>query len=177
MGASGIQTGGRLMRIGDRISVEALRYDGTPYRWWRAHLESISETCIVTLSWPGDVVNEPTGSWNIQTYNRGHYWIDRPFVLIESYGLDHAPLQLYVHVASPTWPTENGVAYKDYELDVIKQWGGLPQIVDERDFEDASERYGYSSRFITDCRAAAVMAVKLVDTWAWRGCPSERATC
>jgi protein associated with RNAse G/E len=158
----------RDVKTGEIVRVTALRSDGVPYRWWDTLVEEASADYVVTYSPPGCVVYQPDGNgWISRNHIRAHYWADRWNVLLEVYYPGGQPLELYVHIAAPPRFTEQGIAYADHELDVVMPFGKPTEVVDEDEFTVAIARYGYTTVFQAQCRAAVQEAVRLVEGWTW----------
>lgn len=153
---------------GQLVQITALRYDGTPYRWWEARVERVTSTCVVAYAPAGSVVHHPGGAdWHSPGAVRSFYWTDRPYNLNEIYQRDRETSGLYVHIASPPQYVAGGIRYHDYELDVNQYVGQAAEVLDEDEFVEAARHYGYSPEFQADCRTAVEEALRLVDTWIW----------
>jgi hypothetical protein len=63
------------------------------------------------------------------------------------------------------------IRYVDYELDVSRRPSGRAVIVDEEEFLEAAEVFGYSAEFRRACTEAAQEAVRLAEGWVARGAP------
>lgn len=152
---------------GQVIQIKALRYDGTPYRWWEARVERVTSDCIVTYAPVGCVLHQPNGSWQSSVAVRGFYWTDRPYNLLEYYSATKEKSGLYANVASPAQLVPGGIQYCDYELDVDRRVGQAAKVLDEEEFEEAAIKYGYSPEFKADCRRVSEEVLRLVDAWIW----------
>ena len=161
----------RGLRAGDRVRVTALRADGTPYRWWTAVVREVTASSIVVLRPCGEPVHEAGGSRLPPTIWQNVYWTDRPYNLTESYNAQGDPRQLAVDIASPAHWINGGIAYHDYELDVVKPVGRPAEVCDEDEFADAIGQYGYTPEFQAACRLALQEAIRLADSWTWLGRP------
>ncbi len=152
---------------GERIRVTAMRYDGTPYRWWDATVEAVTPDCVVTFSPAGGTVYQPDGNWLARVSVRTYYWSDRMYNLGEFLAPERERSGLYVHIASTPTFSPGEIRYHDYELDVLKYVGQPAKVVDEEEFQQAGERYGYSPEFQATCRKAVDEALHLVEAWVW----------
>jgi predicted RNA-binding protein associated with RNAse of E/G family len=103
---------------------------------------------------------------------RDHYWSDRLYNLLEVFSEDGTIQELYANVAAPPVMTEHGFDVTDHELDVSWMPGQPARIVDEDEFAAAASIYGYSPEFQAACRAAAVEALRLMETWQPTGLPA-----
>jgi protein associated with RNAse G/E len=159
------------MQAGDRILVHAHKACGDCYRWWPATVESIDDERVVTMSRVGHSVRGPKGGWVSKFDIRGVYWFDRQYNLVEVYLSSGKLKQVYIHIASPARIDDRNVTYIDHELDVVARPGQPVRIVDEREFEEAAEEYGYSAAFQSACRHAVDEALQVVATWSPSGAP------
>jgi protein associated with RNAse G/E len=157
---------------GDVINVRALHADGQPYRSWQAVVEHAYEDCLVTLSLLGSPVNDVRGDWITNVRIRGCYWFDRLYNLAEGYGEDGTLCELYANVAAPPVMTEHGFDFTDHELDVQWRPDHPAQVIDEDEFAAAVALYGYTPEFQAACRAAAMSALQLIETWQPAGSPA-----
>jgi protein associated with RNAse G/E len=153
------------------VRVTALRADGTPYRWWRAVVREATPACIVVLRPSGEPVHEADGSRMLPSIWQNVYWTDRPYNLTESYTAEGEPRRLDLDIASPAHWATDGIAYHDYELDVVKEPDRPPEVRDEDEFTEAIARYGYSPEFQAACWSALREAIQVADSWTWLGCP------
>lgn len=148
------------------LTVVATKADGAWYRTWQAYIERLDENLLVTVGVPGSrVIDRERGGWVMKHYIRGYYWFDRPLNLLEVFSEDGALLEIYVNVGSPPVFDGDRLTFADYELDVSLEGDGPPRIVDEDEFAEAIDRYGYSTEFQAHCRAAAQAGVDLALTW------------
>jgi protein associated with RNAse G/E len=156
---------------GDVIRVRVLHADGQCYRSWQAVVEHTTGNCLVTLSLLGSRVHDVRGERITEGRIRAHYWFDRPYNLLEEYEEDGTLLELYANVAAPPVMTDEGFDVTDHELDVKWQPGEPAHILDEDEFAAAADRYGYTPEFQTECRAAAVTLLSLVESWQTEDIP------
>ena len=146
--------------------MRALRADGCCFRWWETTVERADTDAVVTLSPPGSYTHdEARGSWTLQHYLRTYYWFDRFYNLIVMYRPDGTLAQIYVNIGSPPVLTDGGFDWTDHELDVSKLPGEPARLVDEDEFAEAAQRYGYTPEFQIRCYAAAHEALALAEAW------------
>jgi protein associated with RNAse G/E len=160
------------MRRGDTIEIRAMKSDGTVYRSWRTTVEAVDGDRVVTVNRVGDQVGGPAGGWGMKHANRTIYWLGRPYNLSEVYQPDGRLKQIYIHIASPARVEDGVLIYTDYELDVVKRPGQPLRIVDEDEFEVATNEYGYSPEFCSACRQAVSEALQLAESWQIMGAPT-----
>jgi protein associated with RNAse G/E len=156
---------------GNTVQVKAYKADGDLYRWWLAEIESSEPGSLVLAAPSGHKVEGSGRNWVSEYTIRFHYWLDRPYNLLEVYRASGELEELYVHIASrPEWE-DNQLCYTDYELDVVYFPGGALVIDDEDEFEQAIRTYDYSPDLQRACRQAVQEAVQLVKTWTPKECP------
>lgn len=161
------------MQAGDTIRIRALKACGNCYRWWPATIESIDRDGIVTMSRVGHAVRGPKGGWVSKFDIRGVYWFDRPYNLVEVYLPNGKLKQVYIHIASPARVDGTTLIYTDHELDIVRRPGQPVRVVDEHEFAEACEEYGYTHDFQHACRHAVEEAMRLALTWMPKGPPAR----
>jgi protein associated with RNAse G/E len=157
------------LRGGDRVRVTALHADGVPYRWWTAVVHEVTASRLLVRRPLGEPVYEPGRVRLPETSWQHVYWTDRFYNLTESYTAGGEPRQLAMDIASPAEWTGGGIAYRDYELDVVKVPGQPAEIYDEDEFAEAIVQYGYSPELQATCRAALAEALQVAESWTWLG--------
>lgn len=153
------------MKIGDKIVLRAYKSDGHCYRWHEVIVENIEENCVTVIGWPGRRIHQPDGGFVTRYVSRSHLWLDRPIFILELFEEDGTLAEVYGNINSPVVVGENEVSFTDYELDVSLIPGSPIRVVDEDEFEDAVEKFGYSKEFQRQCYQAALDAVDLVAGW------------
>ncbi len=159
----------RVTRPGDVLRVQALKHDGRPYRWWRTRVEDITDEWIVTVSPIGQLVRHAGGAWRTRAHLRAHYWFDRPYSLLECYGVMGQIEEIYVNVATPARLRAGLLEYTDYELDVSKPAGQAARVVDEDEFAEAIRKRHYPAQLQNWARAAARDGLFVAEAWQARG--------
>jgi protein associated with RNAse G/E len=159
------------MEPGQQIIIRALKASGEAYRWWPAVVESVTEDRLITLSNVGHTVDGPKGGWVSRFDVRGVYWFDRSYNLTELYLPNGHLKQIYIHVASPPTLCRDELVYTDHELDVVLRPGHPVRLLDEHEFIEACDEYGYSPDFQEVCRDAAIEALRLAKRWKPVGPP------
>ena len=161
-----------MVKVGEQITGQALKADGTCYRWWQTTVEEVTEEWVVTFSPPGQRVhdiNHPEGGWKRTNYLRAFYWFDRFYSLIEVYSPAGELLHIYININSTPIFSPGVMATIDYELDVMYRPPEPPLLVDEDEFAEAVVKYGYSETLQEKCYAAAREGLELATTWQTRG--------
>ncbi|WP_374688504.1 DUF402 domain-containing protein [Promineifilum sp.] len=158
------------MKPGDDIWLRVYKSDGSPYRWWQARVEAVHADCIITYAAPGipvyhnpDRFAEPIHyrRW----YIRAYYWPGRRHNLLEIYNPDGQLYELYSDIISPIELNDGEIRFIDHELDVFQLPGQTPQIVDQDEFAEAAEQYGYTEQFMRESYDLANELLEVMANW------------
>lgn len=76
-----------------------------------------------------------------------------------------SPFQLYIDICSPPEWSERRVRMIDLDLDVARDWEGVPAILDEDEFAEHQKVYGYPEPLVSGARAAADRLFRQVDEY------------
>ena len=153
------------MKVGSQITVRAYDLSGRLARVWPVTVERVIDGGVVVYSQAGTRVEGAKGGWNSLKDTRTYYWLDRGFNLIELYEPGGTYDGIYIHIASPPRIDEGGIAYTDYELDIVQSAGGCPRLVDVDEFHEAVERHGLSAEFQAACFRSVAEAFQVLAGW------------
>lgn len=153
-------------QVGDRIPVRAFKADGVCYRRWSGFVEEISGERLLIKTPLGHRVDGEDGRWESGFAIRGYYWPGKWYSVLEVYNRSGQLVEIYLNINSPARVTGDGLRFVDYELDVSRQLPGPAQIVDQDEFQQAAERYGYSRSFQRKCLRIARRGVEIVEHWS-----------
>jgi protein associated with RNAse G/E len=162
------------VKPGDTIWVRIDKADGSPHRWWQTRVEAIEGDCLVTWTVAGSPMYHnadrfPKAVYPVQWFIRNYYWSGRRYDLLEVYDLDGQLHELYADVTSPVEVTDDEIRFIDHELDVQMFAGQTPRIVDQDEFAEAAEQYGYSEEFVRESYALAEELLVVLAEWQPRG--------
>ena len=74
------------MQPGDAVIIEVCHADGQVYRRWQSTVEEISDDYIITLSSPGNPIEDVgKGIWHSRWHIRRYLWRRQPYSLLELY--------------------------------------------------------------------------------------------
>jgi protein associated with RNAse G/E len=159
------------MQIGDKIKLKIFKADGKCYRQWTTVVEAIEPDCLVTITPAGRLVEDIRGNWVGSSVLRAYYWFDRPYNLIEIYHSDGMYAGIYINIGSPAEIRDGDICFTDHELDVSLVPPQPAHIIDQADFAEASQKFGYSENFQREMYAAAELAVQVANGWHPKGIP------
>lgn len=161
------------MQPGDVIWVKTLKADGTLHRRWRSVIEEVTPELIVAITRVGNPVYAAGKTYTQSFHIRNYYWPGYRHTLLEVYAPDGELVELYADVCSPVEILDSEIRFVDHELDVSHLMDGEPRLVDEDEFAEAAELYGYSEEFQQVCYQAAAEALALITGWQARGMPVD----
>jgi protein associated with RNAse G/E len=166
------------MKPGDIIWVRVFKADGVPYRAWRTRVESVDNDCIVTYTEANNPIYMVTQTFALQHHFRAYFWPGRRHTLLETYELDGRLCELYADIASPVQRIDDEIHFIDHELDVQMLAGEEPKIIDQDEFAEAAEKYGYTDEFVRQSYALAEQLCDMLARWRPLGIvnpsPAER---
>lgn len=153
------------MKAGDLIWVRVFKADGKPYRSWQARVESVTDECIVAFSEVNNPVYMANRTITQSHHIRSYYWPGRRYDLLEVYEPDGRLRELYADISSPVELLNGEIRYIDHELDVSQYTGEKAQIIDQDEFAEAAERFGYTEQFMQESYALAESLLELFANW------------
>ena len=157
------------MKPGERIWVRVFKTGGTPYRSWQPVVESVAEDCIVVFSRAGSPLYSADQTVALQHHFRTYFWPGRRHTLLEIYEPDGRLRELYADISGPIELVGEEIHFVDHELDVSMMAGEQPRIVDQDEFAEAAERYGYTDDFIRESYALANRLIDVLANWTPAG--------
>ena len=158
------------VKPGDTVWVRTSKADGQPYRWWQGQVEANDSECIVVYSAIGSPIHHnpnrfPAVLRHLQHTIRSTYWPGRWHNVLEIYAADGQLVELYADIISPIEIVADEIRFIDHELDVSFLTGQAPQIVDQDEFAEAAEVYGYSEGFMRHCYELAEALLDVLANW------------
>lgn len=157
------------MKPGERIWVRVLKTGGVPYRSWRPVVESISEECVVVFSEAGSPLSTGDNTIALQHHFRTYFWPGRRHTLLEIYEPDGRLHELYADITGPIEVDGDEIRFIDHELDVSMMAGLEPRIIDQDEFAEAAELYGYTDEFVRESYALANRLIDVLANWTPAG--------
>lgn len=162
------------MKPGDLIWVRVDKADGRPYRWWQVFVEAVEDECVITYSGIGNAIYLDPQRFSREVYTQGrafrsYYWPGRRHNVLEVYEPDGRLAELYADITSPIVITADEIRFIDHELDVSQLTGQPAQIIDQDEFAEAAERFGYSDEFVRESYTLAEQLLEVLTNWPSRG--------
>lgn len=157
------------MRPGERVWVRVFKTGGIPYRAWRPVVESASEECVVVFSEAGGSLYSADQTVALKHHCRIYFWPGRRHTLLEFYEPDGRLRELYADISGPIEVVGDEIHFVDHELDVSMMAGEQPRIIDQDEFAEAAERYGYTDEFVRESYALANRLIDVLANWTPAG--------
>ncbi|MFN2577234.1 MAG: DUF402 domain-containing protein [Pyrinomonadaceae bacterium] len=127
------------------ITVRVLKYDGTEYRRWSAHISQLTDSLIVLhAEFETDVEHELLGAIARGTRTEEYYWLRRWYNVFRFLNSDGTTRLFYCNISMPPLLKDNELTYVDLDIDVLVQPDSNCQVLDLEEFEANAERYCYS---------------------------------
>jgi protein associated with RNAse G/E len=151
---------------GDYLGFHVHKADGSVYRKWRARIQYMDESTLVTIAPLGDPVEDSKkGLWYINFSLRSYYWFDKPYNLLEVFAPDGSLAEIYLNVASKPEIMDGILHFSDFELDVSRRPPNKSKIIDQDEFAEAIRKFGYSAEFQQQAWQIAYECQVIADEW------------
>lgn len=160
------------MRPGDRIRVEARKWDGSLHRAWDNTLQAAEGNLWVLTAPAGRQIEDPRkGPWRARYDAVQRFWADRWYNWTELRRRGGAWAGEYIHIATPAVVRDGVLTYVDLELDVWWPAGEEPRVEDRDEFAVATAVCSYPANVVA--RAEAAVTEVLARIAARRGGVTE----
>ena len=151
------------MQNRNEFTVRVLKHDGTEYRRWQAKLRRREDPLLVfDAEFDVDVSHELMGEIRRGTRTVEYYWLDRwynVFCFLDSEGSTRL---WYCNVNTPPKIEGTILSYVDLDIDIVVQQDLSYQVMDLDEFEQNTNRYGYSDEERGSAHAAVDDLVSLI---------------
>jgi predicted RNA-binding protein associated with RNAse of E/G family len=117
-----------------------------------------------------------TQTFALQHHFRAYFWPGRRHTLLETYEPDGRLVELYADITSPIEIVEGEIHFIDHELDVIQYTGQEARIIDQDEFAEATERFGYADEFVRESYALAESLLDVLANWRPLGVSSNQVS-
>lgn len=147
-----------------QITVQTLKYDGTPHRSWKAEIVEQSDDLLVLLGvFDREITHPDLGVIMAGTISYEYYWLDRWYNVFRFHEPDGRFRNFYCNVNMPP-KFENGrLEYVDLDIDILVSGDFKIEILDEEEFNENCVRYNYPLEIITRAHATVEEIVGSID--------------
>ena len=151
--------------IGRRIHVLSTKYDGSPHWEFDSWFVLEEGPLLITMDFAGQEMQTWNGPWTTPYHTRNHFWSDRWYNVMR---LEHPQSDelegWYCNVTTPPQFDGENVRYVDLDLDVRVSADGKPEVLDEDEFLENSERLSYPPPVVEQARHAVDQLLALVQS-------------
>jgi len=149
---------------GDRVTVNARKYDGRLHRSWPGGLVSANGTLVVLLAQFSETrLHSDLGTIQAGTISLEHFWTDRWYNVFQFREPGGTLKALYANIAMPATFDGSTVEYIDLDIDVIQWPEGRIDVLDRKEFEENAAKYGYSEHTIKSAEDALDDLLALIE--------------
>ena len=150
---------------GRRIHVLSTKYDGSPHWEFDSWFEREEGSLLITSNYAGQELQTWNGPWTNPYHTRNHFWSDRWYNVMRLERPEDGALDgWYCNVTTPAQCDGENVRYVDLDLDVRVPPKGEPEVLDEAEFLENSQRMGYPPEVIEQARQAVDELLALART-------------
>ncbi len=150
--------------IGRTIHVRSTKYDGSPHWEFDSWLVLEEGPLLVTVNFAGQELQTWNGPWTTPYHTRNHFWSDRWYNVMRLERPQGGLEGWYCNVTTPIQFDGEDVRYVDLDLDVRVPAQGEPEVLDEEEFLENSQRMGYPPEVVEQARRALDELVRLART-------------
>lgn len=151
------------MEAGAEVWVESLKYGGILHRRWRARLEHLRGSLLVLEGVFEDEVRHPLlGLIARGTRSTEYFWTDRWYNVFRFREPTGELRCFYCNVNMPPQLSEGRLTFVDLDVDILVAPDFSYSVLDEDEFEENQEKYGYPEEFRTRAARARDELVSLI---------------
>ena len=150
---------------GAEIWVESLKYGGILHRRWRARLELFEEPLIVLEGvFEAEVRHPLLGLIAAGTLSTEYFWTDRWYNVFRFREPTGELRCFYCNVNLPPRLSEGRLTFVDLDVDILVAPDFSYRVLDEEEFEENHEKYGYPPEFRAREAEARDELISLIET-------------
>lgn len=152
----------------DEITVQVLKYDGSPHRRWRARLkERKGELLVLDAAFEEEVNHSQLGLIRRGTVSIEYYWLNRWYNVFRFLEPDGSVRNFYCNVNMPPALDGSLLSYVDLDIDILAAPDLSYEILDMDEFSQSAERYGYTQQVLSKALIALEELQALIRTRAF----------
>lgn len=158
----------------ERITVRALKYDGSESRRWTATISRKEGPMIVLdAEFEYDVQHHLLGEIPRGTQTIEYYWLDCWYNVFQFMDNEGSTRLYYCNVSAPPKLEGDVLSYVDLDIDLLVQPDLSYQLLDREEFETNAERWSYSAETRRQALASVTELVSMIEA---RRFPFSQAT-
>jgi len=150
------------------ITVRVHKYDGSEHRSWNAKvLRREGSLFVLDATFDKEIKHDLLGTIASGTKSIEYYWLDRWYNIFRFAAPTGELRSYYCNVNVPPAFDGHVLSYVDLDIDILVEPDLSYRVVDLEDFEQNSERFGYSEDVQTKARQGLEELVELIEARAF----------
>lgn len=136
------------MHVGDKITVQSLKFDGRIHRSWPAHIARLDGPLIILEGVFAQEVRHPIlGTIAEGTLSTEYFWTDRWYGIFRFRAASGHLRNFYCNINTPARLEEGFLTFIDLDIDVLVKPDFSYQVLDVEEFEAHARQFGYPIQY------------------------------
>ena len=150
--------------LADRVIVRVLKYNGTEYRRWNAHIARLDDSLVVLdAEFEYAITHEVLGEIPRGTRTTECYWFNRWYNIFRFLKNDVSTRLWYCNISTPPKLEDGVLSYIDLDIDVLVQADFTYQVLDSDEFERNALVFGYPDEVRGEVQRAVADVTSLIE--------------
>ena len=146
------------------ITINSCAFDGTVKKSWTAQvLDKNEELITVKGTFRTEVTHPHLNVIRRDTVSYEYFWFDRWYNVFRFHEPDGAFRNYYCNICMPARIQDSILQYVDLDIDIVVDHAGRIEILDEEEFAENAERFGYSPAVHTKLSEAVAELTVLIE--------------
>jgi protein associated with RNAse G/E len=142
-----------------------LKYDGREHRRWPARIaKTVGPLIVLDAVFDEEIEHDLLGKVSSGTISTEYYWLDRWYNVFRFSNSDRVLQKFYCNINAPPQFDGRVLSYVDLDIDVLVEPDLTYRILDEDDFEQNAQRYGYPEEVQENARRALAEVIGLIES-------------
>ena len=142
-----------------------LKYDGREHRRWPARIaKTVGPLIVLDAVFDEEIEHDLLGKVSSGTISTEYYWLDRWYNVFRFSNSDRVLQKFYCNINVPPQFDGRVLSYVDLDIDVLVEPDLTYRILDEDDFEQNAQRYGYPEEVQENARRALAEVIGLIES-------------
>lgn len=148
----------------DLFTINARKHDDSIHRSWQATLlEHSGDLLVFEGVFEFQVDHKEIGIIRPGTVSREYYWLSRCFNVFRFNEPAGELKCFYCNVNLPPVLNQEALDYIDLDLDVIWSPGTAPRVLDQEEFKENAQLYGYSAQTIEIAKSSIEEILRMIE--------------
>ena len=135
---------------GERVTVNARKYDGSLHRSWTCKLVQRRGQLLEFVGrFDRDVAHDAIGLIRKGTISHEYFWLDRWYSIFRFHEPDGALRNYYCNINMPPTFSDGVLDYVDLDIDIVVWPDFRYDVLDRDDFERNTLKFGYTDDMLS----------------------------